>query len=288
MTVPTSFKAACVQVTSGPDIEANLRPTGDLIRRAREQGADLITTPEVVGAIIHGRKNTLAATPAEADHPAIPFYSALANETGAWVLVGSLAVKLNDSTLANRSYLMDPAGGIAATYDKIHMFDVDLAGGESYRESATYRPGKQAVVADLPWGRLGMTICYDMRFAYLYRALAKAGAQVITVPAAFTVPTGRAHWHVLLRARAIETGCFVVAAAQCGTHDHGRKTYGHSIIISPWGEILAEAGEEPGVIVAELDLAKVEEARRAVPSIHHDRAFDAPQTPYAGIEQAAE
>ena len=288
MTVPTSFKAACVQVTSGPDIEANLRPTGDLIRSARDQGADLITTPEVVGAIIHGRQNTLAATPAEADHPAIPFYSALASETGAWVLVGSLAVKLDDSTLANRSYLMDPAGGIAATYDKIHMFDVDLAGGESYRESATYRPGKQAVVADLPWGGLGMTICYDMRFAYLYRALAKAGAQVITVPAAFTVPTGRAHWHVLLRARAIETGCFVVAAAQCGTHDHGRKTYGHSIIISPWGEILAEAGEEPGVIVAELDLAKVEEARRAVPSIRHDRAFDPPQPSYTRIEQAAE
>ena len=283
-----SFKAACVQVTSGPDIEANLGPTGDLIRRARDQGADLITTPEVVGAIIHGRQNTLARTPAEADHPAIPFYSDLAKETGAWLLVGSLAVKLDETTLANRSYLMDPSGATVATYDKIHMFDVDLAGGESYRESATYRPGDQAVVADLPWGRLGMTICYDMRFAYLYRALAKAGAQVITVPAAFTVPTGRAHWHVLLRARAIETGCFVIAAAQCGVHDHGRKTYGHSVIVSPWGEILAEAGEEPGVIVAEIDLAKVEEARSAVPSINHDRAFALPDVAFTHVDQAAE
>lgn len=284
----SSFKAACVQVTSGPDIEANLVPTGELIRRARDQGAELITTPEVVGAIIHGRQNTLARTPFEADHPAIPFYAGLAKETGAWLLVGSLAVKLDETSLANRSYLMDPSGAIAASYDKIHMFDVDLAGGESYRESATYRPGNQAVVADLPWARLGMTICYDMRFAYLYRALAKAGAQVITVPAAFTVPTGRAHWHVLLRTRAIETGCFVIAAAQCGTHDNGRKTYGHSVIVSPWGEILAEAGEEPGVIVAEIDLAKVEEARRAVPSITHDRAFALPEVAFTHVDQAAE
>jgi predicted amidohydrolase len=230
----------------------------------------------------------LARTPREADHPAIPFYAGLAKETGAWLLIGSLAVKLDDATLANRSYLLAPSGAIAARYDKIHMFDVDLAGGESYRESATYRPGRQAVLTDLPWARLGMTICYDMRFAYLYRALAKAGAQVITVPAAFTVPTGRAHWHVLLRARAIETGCFVVAAAQCGTHDNGRKTYGHSLIVSPWGEILAEAGEEPGVIVAEIDVAKVEEARRAVPSIEHDRAFELPDLGFPHVDQAAE
>jgi predicted amidohydrolase len=179
-----------------------------------------------------------------------------------------------------------------ATYDKIHMFDVDLVEGESYRESRTYRPGESGCVAETPWAPIGMTVCYDMRFPYLYRTLAHAGAKVLTVPSAFTRPTGRAHWHVLLRARAIETGCFVIAPAQCGEHAGGRETYGHSIIIDPWGEVLAEAGDEPGVIVADIDLARIDEVRQMVPSLSHDRPFEAPRkvvaTPAADASPSAQ
>jgi predicted amidohydrolase len=185
-----------------------------------------------------------------------------------------MVVKLAEQRLANRSMLFAPDGSLKATYDKIHMFDVDLVGGESYRESNTYQPGEKAVAVDLPWGKLGMTVCYDMRFPYLYRELAHAGADFLTVPSAFTVPTGRAHWHVLLRSRAIETGCFVIAAAQVGDHFPKRRTYGHSIIISPWGEVLAEREENtPGIITAEIDVGKVKEARQMVPSLFNDRAY---------------
>ncbi|MCW2235909.1 carbon-nitrogen hydrolase family protein [Azospirillum canadense] len=267
----SSLKAACVQVNAGPEIGPNLLAAGDLVRRARDAGADFIAMPENVSLIVQGRAKVLERVKPEAEHPAVPFFADLARETGAWLLAGSLGILLEEGRVANRSYLFDSDGRIAATYDKVHMFDVDLKGGESYRESATFRPGDRAVVVNSPWGGVGLTICYDVRFAYLYRALAQAGARILTVPAAFTVPTGRAHWHVLLRARAIETGCFVIAPAQTGTHDQGRQTYGHSLIVSPWGEVLGDGGEEVGITVADLDLDRVEEARRMVPALTHDR-----------------
>lgn len=268
------LRAACVQVSAGPEIRPNLTAAGDLVRRARDAGADFIAMPENVGMIVQGRANVLARVKPESEHPGVPFFTGLARETGAWLLVGSLGILLDDGRVANRSYLIDATGRIVASYDKIHMFDVDLKDGESYRESATFRPGDRAVVAATPWGGVGMTVCYDVRFPHLHRALAHAGARILTVPAAFTVPTGRAHWHVLLRARAIETGCFVIAPAQTGTHDAGRRTYGHSLIISPWGEVLADAGEEVGIVTADLDLSQVDEARRMVPALTHDRPFD--------------
>jgi deaminated glutathione amidase len=268
---PGTLHAACVQLNAGPEIGPNLEAAAALVRRARDAGAELIALPENSTMVVQGRDRILARARTEADHPALPFFADLARETGAWLLAGSLAVLLEDGRAANRSYLFDDKGAVRASYDKIHMFDVDLEGGESYRESATFRPGDLAVLADTPWGGLGMTICYDVRFAYLYRALAQAGARILTVPAAFTVPTGKAHWHLLLRARAVETGCFVIAPAQTGTHDAGRRTYGHSLIVSPWGEVLADAGEEAGFVSARLDLARVEEARRMVPALKHDR-----------------
>ncbi|MEI8393152.1 MAG: carbon-nitrogen hydrolase family protein [Rhodospirillaceae bacterium] len=276
MAIAPAFTAACIQVCAGPEIGPNVVIASELVRRARDAGADFIALPENVALIVQGRDKVLARVRPESDHPALAAFRDLAQETGAWLLVGSLGIALDDGRVANRSFLLDAAGGVVARYDKIHMFDVDLPGGESYRESATFRPGARAVVADAPFGCIGMTICYDLRFAYLFRALARAGAGILTVPAAFTVPTGRAHWHVLLRARAIETGCFVIAPAQCGTHDEGRQTFGHSLIISPWGEILAEAGEDPGVITARIDMAKVEECRGMVPALRHDRAFEGP------------
>lgn len=270
------LRAAVVQVNAGPEIAPNLEAAGTLVRQAREAGAELVCLPENVALMVQGRDRILPLAKPEGEHPGVPFFQDLARETGAWLMTGSLQCLLEDGRVANRAFVVDPAGGIVARYDKIHMFDVDLAGGESYRESATYRPGTRAVVAPTPWGGLGMSICYDVRFAYLYRALAKAGASIITVPSAFTVPTGRAHWHVLLRARAIETGCYVLAPAQTGVHDGGRGTYGHALIISPWGEVLADAGEEPGFVIADLDLSKVAEARRMVPSLTHDRVFEGP------------
>jgi predicted amidohydrolase len=273
----TTFKVACVQLNAARDIAPNIDAASRLIREARRAGADFILTPENTSMIEPKRALLLEKVLPESEHPGIPAFSALAAELGVWLLIGSMQIKLDVTHCANRSFLFDPKGAIAARYDKIHMFDVDLAAGESYRESATFRPGSEAVIADLPWGRLGLSICYDLRFAYLYRALAQAGASFLTVPAAFTVPTGSAHWHVLLRARAIETGSFVFAPAQCGTHAEGRKTYGHSLIVAPWGEILAEAGDKPTVITAEIDPAKAVEARGMVASLRHDRAFSGPQ-----------
>jgi deaminated glutathione amidase len=274
--LPSSVRVGLIQVNAGPEIAPNLEIASGLIRQARAGGAELICLPENVSMMVQGRARILARARAEEDHPGVGFFQGLARETGAWLMTGSLACLLPDGRVANRLFVVDPTGGIVARYDKIHMFDVDLAGGESYRESATYRPGDTAVVAATPWGGLGLSICYDVRFASLYRRLAQGGARIIVVPAAFTVPTGRAHWHVLLRARAIETGAWIVAPAQTGTHDEGRRTFGHGLIISPWGEVVADAGEEVGVTLADLDLTRVEEARRMVPSLLHDRAFTGP------------
>jgi predicted amidohydrolase len=275
------FRAALVQMNAARDVEPTIRWVRELVREARAGGADFILTPENTGMMEPNKTLLLEKAEPEATHPVLPAFAELARETGAWLLLGSIAVKLDAGTCANRSFLFDPEGRIQARYDKIHMFDVDLKEGESYRESATFRPGREAVVADLPWGRLGLTICYDLRFAYLYRALAKAGASFLTVPAAFTRPTGEAHWHVLLRARAIETGCFVLAPAQCGLHAEGRKTFGHSLIVAPWGEVLADGGSEPGIVIAEIDPAKVAEARAMVPALTHDRDFTGPALPAA-------
>jgi predicted amidohydrolase len=215
----------------------------------------------------------LEKTVPEQDDKALPQFVNLAEELGIWLLVGSLAVKVSEGKTANRSYLIGPNGRIAARYDKIHLFDVNLPSGESYRESNTVAPGADAVVATLPFARVGLSVCYDLRFPHLYRALAKHGAEILTVPSAFTETTGKAHWHVLLRARAIENGCFVMAPAQGGTHANGRKTYGHSLIVGPWGDILAEAGTDPGIIAAELDLGEIADVRGRLPSLHHDRPF---------------
>jgi predicted amidohydrolase len=252
------MKVACVQVTAGRDVGPNIETVSDLVRQARAAGAEFIATPENVVLIEPKREARLEKAEDEAHPVAISAFAELARETGAWLLAGSFAVRIpGQDRLANRSYLYDPAGAIVATYDKIHMFDVDLAGGESYRESNHFRPGDRAVIAETPWGKIGLTVCYDLRFPALYRALALAGAGILTIPSCFTVPTGKAHWYALMRARAIENGCFVIAPAQTGTHAEGRKTYGHSLIVDPWGEILADGGEETGFVMAELDLGKI-------------------------------
>jgi predicted amidohydrolase len=212
----------------------------------------------------------------EAGHPAITRFAALAETTGAWLLAGSITIKLDGEKLANRSLLFDPGGRIVARYDKIHMFDADPTDGQAYRESATFQPGDKAVVADTDFGRVGLSICYDVRFPALYNALAQGGATLITVPAAFTVPTGKAHWHVLLRARAIETGAFVVAPGQVGEHPGGRFTYGHSLIVAPWGEVLADGGEVEGFVAADCDMDRVAKARQMIRSLNHGRPFATP------------
>lgn len=283
----TILKAACIQLNSGPDIAGNIESSAALIRAAAEQGAQLVVTPENSCHMRFPQSEKRKSALPEQSHTMLAAYADLARALGIWLLAGSVSIKLDgddvsikldgdDERLANRSVLFDNRGQVAARYDKIHLFDVDLPTGESHRESDLMRPGTQAVAAQTPWGKIGMSICYDLRFAHLYRALAKAGAAILTVPSAFTVPTGRAHWETLLRARAIETGCFVLAPAQCGTHDGGRQTYGHSLIIGPWGDILAEAGEEPGLITANLDLSAVTAARTAIPALRHDRDFSGP------------
>jgi predicted amidohydrolase len=278
-----TFKAACVQMNSAAEIAPNLESAAGLIRRAAGAGAQLVMTPENTTLIEPNRPRALAKTPTEDAHPGVPHFAALARELGIWLLIGSMPVKADDRRIANRSFLYDPNGNVIARYDKIHMFDVDLPNGETYRESNGVRPGEQAVVAQTPWGGLGLTICYDVRFGHLHRALAQAGAVMLTVPAAFTVPTGQAHWHLLLRARAIETGCFVFAPAQTGEHAEGRLTYGHSLIVSPWGEVLADAGEQPGIVTADIDLEAVHKARSMVPALRHDREFQRPH----GLMRAA-
>ncbi len=274
--MPLRFTAGLVQMTSGTEIETNVATAAGLIREAAAGGAQLVVTPENTTQIEPDKERLLATAQPEATHPAIPPFAALAAELKIWLLIGSLTVKASETKCWNRSYLFAPDGAVAATYDKVHMFDVEVGDGQSYRESKTFEPGQRPVLADLPWARLGLTICYDIRFAYLYRTLAQAGAQILTAPAAFTEVTGQAHWHVLQRARAIETGCFLLSAAQCGIHARGRRTYGHSLIVAPWGEVLADGGEEPGVVLHEIDPAAVTSARHRVPSLTHDRPLDPP------------
>lgn len=269
------FRVGLVQMCTGRDVARNLAELSRLVREAVANGASYVQTPEVSVLMEREQARLFVETRPEAGNPAIAHCQALARELGIWLHLGSMGVLVKPDKIANRSYLFTPEGRIAARYDKIHMFDVELPGGESYRESRNFEPGTKAVLADLPWGTLGLTICYDMRFPSLYRALAKAGAEIIAVPSAFTVPTGQAHWHALLRARAIEAQCFILAAAQVGNHENGRSTYGHSLIVSPWGEILAEAdGETPSVITGDIYLEAVKEARRRVPSLQHDRPFE--------------
>jgi predicted amidohydrolase len=268
------FKAAMIQMRSGllpgPNVDEAMR----LIGEAKAAGADYVQTPEMTN-IMEAKRERLFATLAEEDaDSSLVAFRELARKLGIYLHVGSLAIKVTPDRAANRAFLIDPRGEIAARYDKIHMFDVDLANGESYRESRSYRPGEAAVLADLPWGRLGITVCYDLRFPALYRALAEAGASMLAVPSAFTQQTGAAHWHVLLRARAIENGSFVFAAAQGGRHESGRETFGHSLIVDPWGRVVAEGGSEPGVIMAEIDLGEVAAARSRVPSLQHGRRFE--------------
>ena len=280
----TSCTVACLQNTAERETEPTLVALGDMVRRARDMGADLIAAPEVCSYLEPRRRLVLEKAEPQDDHRGLHAFRGWARETGAWLLAGSMVTRTEEERLANRSYLLDPQGEVVATYDKIHMFDVDIGEGDRYRESRTYRPGESAVTVRTPLAVLGLTICYDMRFPALYRTLAQAGAEVIAVPSAFTVPTGRAHWHVLLRARAIETGCFIVAPAQVGEHAEGRRTYGHSLIVAPWGEVLADGGDAPGIVTAEIDTARVAEARARVPSLSGDRPFDLPPVWSAAAE----
>jgi deaminated glutathione amidase len=269
-----SFNAAMIQMRSGLDPAANLAAALDLIDEAKEAGADYVLTPEMTNILAAKREQLFAKIVAEEQDATLTTLREVARKLAIYIHIGSLAIKASPEKAANRSFLIDRRGEVTARYDKIHMFDVDLAGGESYRESNTYRPGELAMVADLPWGRLGLTVCYDLRFPALYRALAEAGASFLAIPSAFTKQTGEAHWHVLQRARAIENGCFVFAAAQGGKHENGRETYGHSLVVDPWGRILAEGGTEPGVVMAQIDPSEVVAARSRVPSLHHGRRFE--------------
>jgi deaminated glutathione amidase len=269
----SKFKAACVQLRSTEDVAENIAAASTLIRDAARGGARFIATPENTTLMAADAGAKLSHSFDEAHDSALPRFASLAKELGVWLLIGSLAIKVSDAKTANRSFLFGPDGAVRARYSKIHLFDVDLAGGESYRESSTVAGGDCAVLADTEWGKLGLSVCYDLRFPALYRSLAKKGAFAFTIPSAFTVPTGEAHWHVLLRARAIENGAFVIAPAQGGSHQNGRKTYGHSLIVDPWGTILAEAGTEPGVIFADIDPVLSREVRGKIPSLQHDRDF---------------
>ena len=273
-----SFLAACIQNCADAEIEPSLEAATALVRAARDRGAALICLPEFFSCLCSDDRRFEVGAHAEDAHPAIPRFRALAEELEAWILLGSLAIEAGPGKVYNRSYLFDSRGRIVARYDKLHLFDVDLAAGESYRESAWIEPGTAATLAPTPWGPLGLTICYDLRFATLYRALAQAGASFLTVPAAFTETTGEAHWHLLLRSRAIETGAYVLAPCQCGNPGGGRPSYGHSLIVDPWGRVLADAGESPGFIVAEIDPAEVAKARAMIPSLTHDRDFTGPET----------
>ena len=276
------MRAALVQLTVGEDPQANLPETRTYLRAAAAGGADLVLTPECTGLLSSSRDHQRRVLRTEAEDETLAALRAEAREIGIPVLVGSLGLLTGDADgrFANRSFLIGADGEIVARYDKIHMFDVNVSETEVYRESAAYRPGARAVVADMPFARIGMAVCYDLRFPHLFRRLAQGGAQILTVPAAFNHLTGEAHWEVLLRARAIETGCFVLAPAQTGFHpeEHGkgRRTHGHSLAVNPWGEVMVDAGTDPGVTFVDLDLSEVDKARGRVPSLTHDRPFDGP------------
>jgi deaminated glutathione amidase len=271
---PARFKTAMIQMRSGLTPAANVDAAVRLIEQAKAAGADYVQTPEMTNVLAANREQLFTTIVDEEKDASLAAFRDLSRRLGVIVHVGSLAVRLSPDRAANRGFLIDPKGEIVARYDKIHMFDVNLANRESYRESNNYTPGESAVLSDLPWGRLGLTICYDLRFPALYRALAEAGASYLAIPSAFTKQTGEAHWHVLMRARAIENGCFVFAAAQGGKHENGRETFGHSLIVDPWGRVLAEGGTEPGVVVAEIDPAEVATARARIPSLQHGRRFE--------------
>ncbi|SUB02756.1 N-carbamoyl-D-amino acid hydrolase [Pannonibacter phragmitetus] len=273
------FTAACVQLRSSRDVAANSAAAEALIREAAAAGADYVQTPEMTNLLERSREDLMAKIRVEAEDPSLTRFRALAAELGIWLHIGSLAILLEPGKAANRGFLIGPDGSLKARYDKIHMFDVDLPNGESWRESATYRPGCESLVADLPFARLGMAVCYDVRFPALFREQARAGAEVLTMPAAFTRQTGEAHWHVLQRARAIENGAFVISSAQGGKHEDGRETYGHSLIVNPWGAVIAELDhDEPGFVTARIDTEETLKARQRIPAIANERDFTLTQT----------
>jgi len=274
MSADNTFTAAMVQIRTGLLPEPSLEQGISLIREAVKQGADYVQTPEVSNMMQVNRKALFEHLKSEEDDVSLKAYRELAKELKIHLHIGSLALRFSEEKAVNRSFLIGPDGVILACYDKIHMFDIDLPGGESYRESANYQPGETAVISDLPWGRIGLTICYDVRFPALYRALAEAGASFLAVPSAFTRQTGEAHWHVLMRARAIENTCYVLAAAQGGKHENGRETFGHSLVVDPWGRIVAEGGDEPCVVMAEIAPADIVTARTRIPSLQHGRRFE--------------
>ncbi len=272
----TTLNAGLVQTTTGLDPEANAGELADAADRLAAAGARIVFTPEMCGLLDRNTARLATAARPEAEDPTIRALASVARRRGIAVAIGSLAIRdpaASDGRLANRSILIAPDGRIAARYDKMHLFDVDLPNGDRYRESASFLSGSRVQLADLAWGRLGLTICYDLRFPLLHNALALAGADVIAQPAAFTRPTGEAHWHVLLRARAIETGAFVVAAAQTGLHQDGRETYGHSLVVDPWGRVLLDMETDPGVAMVELDLAQIADTRARIPNLRHARAL---------------
>ncbi|MEW6123104.1 MAG: carbon-nitrogen hydrolase family protein [Pseudomonadota bacterium] len=273
-TSPETLRVALVQMRSGRTVAANIDSAAALIREAAQAGARYIQTPETTNIMELDRTVLFDTLREEGEDTALAAFRDLARALNVHLHVGSLALKVSEARAVNRGFLIAPDGEIAARYDKIHMFDVDLGNGESYRESTAYKPGDRAVMAGVDGINVGLSICYDLRFPALYRALAEGGASVLTVPSAFTRPTGEAHWHVLTRARAIENGAYVLAAAQGGKHENGRETYGHSLIVDPWGRVIAEGGTEPGVLLAEVDLKEVAGARQRIPSLRHGRRFE--------------
>jgi len=273
----TKFRTACIQNTATRNIATNIVWVVERISEAHAEGADFITLPETVGLIEPVNEQIPDYSYSEEEDAGLGAFRHAAKTLGVTILVGSQLIKTADEKIVNRSFLLDTQGEIVARYDKLHMFDIELSKGEFYRESDIIAPGDKAVLATTPWGKLGMSICYDLRFAALYRALAQNGAQFITIPAAFTQTTGKAHWHTLVQARAIETACYVIAPNQCGHHVDKRKSWGHSLIVDPWGEILADGGAEPGIIYADIDLSKVDKARNMIPALKHDRAFTVEQ-----------
>ena len=270
------MRVACVQMSAGEDFDAACRDATQLACEGAEKGAKLLAFPENAIFMPSGVKALRAHASPEKSHPGLKFFLTLSKELERWILLGSLAIRLAEKQIVNRSFLINSQGQIVARYDKIHLFEARLGNGEVFRESNSYRAGERAVIVDTPWGIFGLTICYDLRFPHLYRDLAKSGAKIITVPSAFTRSTGEAHWHALLRARAIETGAFVVAPAQTGSHPGGRKTFGHSLVVAPWGEILGDAGKGVCLVIVDMDLEQVDLARAAIPSLEHDRVYSSP------------
>ena len=270
--ISNRFTVGLVQMTSTRNPTQNIEPLVELVHDVADRGAQFVVTPELSDFLEPQPELIHAKAFPEEEHPLLDALAATARIRKVWILIGSMSLRISANGLTNTSVLLNSSGSVVARYNKIHMFDVDVPDGQRYEESAAYMPGANPVVAQLPWGKLGMSVCYDVRFPHLYRKLAQTGAKFLSVPAAFTELTGRAHWHTLLRARAIENGCFVFAAAQCGEHVEGRRTFGHSLVVDPWGEILADGGENPGVVVAEVDPSRVVEVRQMIPSLQHDRA----------------